>query len=193
MNIIKKIRSKLFNIFDRDQINKIILQSLNLPEEERLNYILSELKKIYPHISLKNNFHLTIINGFPGIISIIDCSLTEYLILYGTIKGATGTSGSYLHNIRDFVFQGKITYHEKLNNKIESKIAKPGEFINLKPLSVNQYTTDDNSWVIEHGNGILIPAFIIMFVSSFSLGDWITPWKLSLNYLEKFINRILYY
>lgn len=94
--------------FDEEVLQHIAQDSTEIPEKERLAFIVQELHRIY---QTTENPQFYLFNGGSayGLVGLVYASLTEYLIIYGTPLNNGGHSGRYLMTVHDFVYRGKIS------------------------------------------------------------------------------------
>ena len=155
-------------VFDPDDLHAIAKAAVGLDTTEAAcTQIVAELKRKYPdHIHddipcLFNNA-----GGAMGQMKFLHCSLSEYLILFGTPIGTEGHSGRYTAEVWDFIFAGEIWGYGE--GELERQVFKPGEFHHLGSGRAEGYKIPDTgSFMLEYARGP------ILSMMAFGLADTI--------------------
>lgn len=127
------INRESFYVFDPDVLHKVARETalMNLTIHEKVSRITHELHKIYPdHIDTHEEWIFNVAGGAMGQMTLLHCSITEYLIIFGTAIGTEGFSG--IHPSDDYftIIQGE--QHSYYAGELEARIFKPGD-LNLMP------------------------------------------------------------
>jgi hypothetical protein len=95
-------------VFDPDDLHAIAKAAAGLESREAAcTQIVDELKRKYPdHIRDDIPWVFNNAGGAMGQMKYLHCSLSEYLILFGTPIGTEGHSGRYKAEVWDFIFAG---------------------------------------------------------------------------------------
>jgi hypothetical protein len=174
--------------FQEDVLQAIVQHSVELPEKERLPFILQELNTRYGTTTTPN-FHLFNGGYAHGIIGLIYASVTEYLIIYGTPLSNGGHSGRYLMNIYDFIYRGKVTITSP--TELEGREVLPGQSTFLPWGQAHHYSLDKNTWMLEYGYGITATALPFMLLGLAATGDFIGTGFLVCDYTKLVMKNIL--
>ena len=91
--------------------------------------------------------------GAMGQMKLLHCSITEYVILFGTPIGTEGHSGRYGTEVYDFMLDGEMwCYHP---GEFERAIYKPGDAAYLGPDKAKGYAVPSHAWMLEYSRGII--------------------------------------
>jgi len=153
---------------DKEIIHTIVKQSVQLPENERLDFILKKLADDYG-ITTKPRFHIITAGYAYGFAAILYVSLTKYLIIYGNSLPNGGHSGRYLMNIYDFIFRG--TLKVATVDTVGGNVIMPGNYSTLTYGSANLYSLVPDTWMIEYGHGFTLSALPFLLLGILSTGD----------------------
>jgi len=174
--------------FQQADLNTIVQQSIQLPEEQRLDFILQELNKKYG-TTTRPNFHLFNGGGAFGIIGLVYASLNEYLIIFGSVLPNGGHSGRYFLNFSDFVYRGKITIASP--KELEGREVKEGQATYMAWGDAHHYTLDKNTWMVEHAHGLTISGLPIMIASIFTTTDIVAIGYLVFDYVKHVVKSLI--
>jgi C-8 sterol isomerase len=177
-------------IFDPESLHAIARKHLALPHEEMMWAIRHDLEKQYPgHIEKSEKWILSICGGVMGIMTLMHCSLSEYVLVYGTPVGTEGYSGRYHADIYDVLLAGEMwTYTEEDFRK--PLITMPGDMAHLKRRRAKGVKIYENSWMLEYGRG-LIPTTLPFALTGAIMGLDLKPISQTLGQYARLVTREL--
>lgn len=174
--------------FDEKIIEKIVHQSIELPELERLDFILKKLN-IHYKTPTKVTYHLFNGGDAYGLVAILHASVTEYLLIYGSAISNGGHSGRYTVDIYDFIYRGKVTIAGPSNP--EGTEFNPGQFTLLKFGQAKHYFLEKNTWMIEYAHGFTPTSLHFMLAGLASTGDIIGSGYLCYDYGKQVLKNLI--
>lgn len=140
-------------LFDPDTLQACVNEGVGHPREEAMDRITAALHRTYgdhidpgPRRWIMNNA-----GGAMGQMTLLHCSLTEYLIFFGTPIGTEGHSGRYATDVYDWVFDGEMWCY--LENETERTVFGPGSQAHLGPDAIKGYRIPDHAWMLEYARG----------------------------------------
>jgi hypothetical protein len=96
-----------------------------------------------------------------ALFEIYNCSLTEYLGLWGALFEQNGYSGRYPYmRVWDIMVDGEMKSHGIKMNKTVPVTYGPGEVSLLKKKERRFYTLGEGAMMLDYGRGFVIPAFV---------------------------------
>jgi hypothetical protein len=99
------------------------------------------------------------VGGIRAVMEIYNCSLNEYLALFGTILPQNGYSGSYGHmEVYDIMVDGQMISHGIEKETTLPYTYGPGEISLLEKNDRRLYGMSEGSWMIDYGRGFIPPA-----------------------------------
>ena len=140
-------------LFDPGQLHEIAQLGVGKPSREQMfRVVCDELKRRYPeHIDLTNPWIFNNAGGAMGQMKLLHCSLSEYIILFGTPIGTEGHSGRYRTEVHDFMLDGEmLCYHA---GEFEPAVYRPGDAAYLGPDRAKGYAVRDHAWMLEYSRG----------------------------------------
>ena len=143
------------HVFHPEVLETCAQRGIGLPIEEGFDAITAELARQYPeHIETgPRRWILNNAGGAMGQICLLHCSLTEYLLFFGSPIGTQGHSGRYGTHVYDWVFKGEMwCYHP---GDTERTVFQPGETAYLGSNQVKGYRVLDNTWMLEYARGAI--------------------------------------
>ncbi len=146
-------------IFDPETLHEIAKLGVGLPSrDDTFRVVTQELKNRYPkHITLDNPWIFNNAGGAMGQMKLLHCSITEYVILFGTPIGTEGHSGRYGTEVYDFMLDGEMwCYHP---GEFERAVYKPGDAAYLGADKAKGYAVPSHAWMLEYSRG-LIPTML---------------------------------
>jgi hypothetical protein len=102
-------------IFDSENLHAIAKGAVGLDTRDAaFAQIIARLKCDYPgHIHDDIPWVFNNAGGAMGQMKLLHCSLSEYLILFGTPIGTEGHSGRYASEVWDFIIDGEVWCYEE--------------------------------------------------------------------------------
>ena len=86
-----------------------------------------------------------------GQMKLLHCSMSEYILLFGTPIGTEGHSGRYATEVYDFMIDGEMwCYHP---GEFERAVYKPGDAAYLGADQVKGYAVPSHAWMLEYARG----------------------------------------
>ena len=140
-------------IFDPDELHEIAKLGVGRKSKEEMFRVVSEeLKRRYPkHITLESEWLFNNAGGAMGQIKLLHCSITEYILLFGTPIGTEGHSGRYTTEVYDFMLDGEMwCYHP---GEFERAVYKPGDAAYLGADRAKGYAVPSHAWMLEYARG----------------------------------------
>jgi C-8 sterol isomerase len=140
-------------IFDPDELHEIAKLGIGrASKEEMFRVVCDELKRRYPkHIQLDVPWIFNNAGGAMGQIKLLHCSLSEYILLFGTPIGTEGHSGRYTTEVYDFMLDGEMwCYHP---GEFERAVYRPGDAAYLGADAAKGYAVPDRAWMLEYSRG----------------------------------------
>jgi hypothetical protein len=152
-------------LFDPEQLQRMAQLGIGHPPKEAARLVIDQLSLAYPrHIERRQDWLFSLSAGAVGVMTPLHCSLSEYLIIFGTPVGTEAFSGRYHIDIYDFLMGGEMwTYTEDCCS--ERVITRPGEMALLERGRVKGFRLLEGTWLLEYGRGP-VPTAIPM-----ALGD----------------------
>jgi hypothetical protein len=97
-------------IFEPEKLHEVCRRAAQESERGAIIHTVShELKRLYPrHIELGMPWLFNNAGGAMGQIKLLHCSLSEYILIFGTPSGTEGHSGRYATEVFDFMLDGEM-------------------------------------------------------------------------------------
>jgi C-8 sterol isomerase len=152
-------------LFDPDVLKKCAARGIGLPLEKSFDAITAAVAERYPgHVDTSpRDWIYNNAGGAKGLMSMLQGSILEYVILFGSDIGTHGHSGIYRAEVYDWVFAGEMWCQEGQNT--ERQVYKPGSEAHLGPGQVKYYRLPERGWMLEYARGPIITML------PFGLGD----------------------
>jgi hypothetical protein len=152
----------LFDPKELHEVAKIALEKKS--RVELLASVEEQLATRYPkHITRDNPWLFNNAGGAMGQIKLLHCSLSEYILIFGTPIGTEGHSGRYTTEVYDFMLEGEMwCFH---SGEFERTVFKPGDLAYLGPDAAKGYSVPNSAFMLEYARGP-IPTML-----PFGLGD----------------------
>ena len=127
-------------LFDPKILHDVTKRAVGQPKEAMFRQVIEELAERYPgHIETKQRWIFNNAGGAMGAMTLLHCSLKEYIILFGSPIGTEGHSGRYATEVHDFMLEGEMwCYHE---GEFERTVYKPGDAAYLENVTGGAGTT----------------------------------------------------
>ncbi|MCA9772498.1 MAG: hypothetical protein KC466_08815 [Myxococcales bacterium] len=139
-------------LFDPKILHDVTKRAVGQPKEAMFRQVIEELAERYPgHIETKQRWIFNNAGGAMGAMTLLHCSLKEYIILFGSPIGTEGHSGRYATEVHDFMLEGEMwCYHE---GEFERTVYKPGDAAYLGRDRVKGYKLHEGGWMVEYARG----------------------------------------
>jgi len=141
------------HVFDPDELHALARLGVGAPTlAEAFETVAQALARRHPdHVRLDNPWLFNNAGGAMGQIKLLHCSLTEYVLLFGTPIGTEGHSGRYATEVWDFVIDGEMwCYHA---GELERAVYRPGDAAYLGADRAKGYRVPDHAWMLEYARG----------------------------------------
>ena len=140
-------------VFDPEVLHDCAKLGVDQPLEHAFDAITQGLASHYPkHIDTgPRKWMFNNAGGAMGQMSLLHCSLSEYILIFGSPIGTEGHSGRYRTEVYDWVFNGEMwCYHE---GESERTVYGPGSKAFLGGGRVKGYRLPDHAWMLEYARG----------------------------------------
>lgn len=128
--------------------------------------------------------------GAMGAMTVLHCSFSEYIIIFGTSTGTEGHSGRHLAD--DFF---TILYGEQWAappGTAEREVYKPGDQHLMKRGDAKQYRMPDTCWALEYARGNIVSMLFFGYMDALSSTlDFYTMWQTFVESAGNMIPNIL--
>lgn len=140
-------------VFDPEVLGACVQAGVGLPPEEAMDAITLALRERYPEqiSAAPRNWIFNNAGGAMGQIALMYCSLSEYLLFFGTPIGTEGHSGRYATEVYDWVFNGEMWCY--LEGQVDRVNYRDGELAYLGRNHVKGYRIPDSAWMLEYSRG----------------------------------------
>lgn len=142
-------------VFDPQELHEIAKRALiQQSRAEIIDSVEVELELRYPkHISRGNPWLFNNAGGAMGQIKLLHCSLTEYILIFGTPIGTEGHSGRYGTEVYDFMLDGEMWCYYP--GEFQRTVFKPGDLAYLGPELAKGYAVPSHAYMLEYARGII--------------------------------------
>jgi C-8 sterol isomerase len=140
-------------IFEPAELHEISKQAVSEKSRDAIiRSVSEELKRRYPkHIDLDVPWLFNNAGGAMGQIKLLHCSLSEYILIFGTPIGTEGHSGRYATEVYDFMLDGEMwCFHA---GEFERVIYKPGDVAYLGADLAKGYAVPSHVMMLEYARG----------------------------------------
>jgi C-8 sterol isomerase len=179
-------------IFRPEELHEIAKRALGLKSKEAaFAQIIDDLKRKYPkHITADTPWLFNNAGGAMGQIKLLHCSLSEYILIFGTPIGTEGHSGRYATEVWDFMIDGEMwCYHA---GEFERTVYRPGDAAYLGEDRAKGYAVPSHAFMLEYARGP-IPTMLPFGLSDtvFSTLDRQTVGKTLYHYGKLVVRELL--
>ena len=143
-------------VFDPDDLHSVAKAAVGLSDRDAAcEQIVADLKGAHPH-HIRDDIPWVLNNagGAMGQMKLLHCSLSEYLILFGTPIGTEGHSGRYPTEVWDFVFDGQVWCYEE--GQLNRSEYHPGDVAYLGRGRVKGYLAPGGAYMLEYARGPIL-------------------------------------
>jgi C-8 sterol isomerase len=164
-------------IFDPERLHDAARHAAGLPHDAMVRSVVDELATTYSgHIETTQDWIMSVVGGATGIMTVLHCSLSEYVIIFGTPVGTEGFSARYRIDIYDFMLSGEMwTYTEECCR--ERTISRPGDCALLQRGRVKGFRLAEGTWMLEYGRGPIATCLPTAITGAIASLDGKTIWK----------------
>jgi hypothetical protein len=163
--------------FDPAHVHAAAQRAVGLPHRAMVQTVVTELDRLYPGmIEPGEEWIMNMVGGATGVISVLHCSLSEYLILFGTPVGTEGFTGRYRTDLYDCLLAGEMwTYTEEACG--ERIVTKPGEMVFMPRGQAKGFRVAEDSWILEYARGPIVTSLPIGVSGAVATLDGRTVWR----------------
>lgn len=140
-------------VFDPVHLHEISRRALEAGSTSAiLDAVIDGLAEAYPG-SIRTDVPWVLNNagGAMGQMKLLHCSLTEYILIFGTPIGTEGHSGRYLAEVHDFMLAGEMWCYYP--GEVDRVVFRPGDAAYLGASRVKGYRVPDHAWMLEYARG----------------------------------------
>lgn len=140
-------------VFEPEDLHQIAKRAVGKrPREALFSSVESDLARLYPkHITRDNPWVFNNAGGAMGQIKLLHCSLTEYILIFGTPSGTEGHSGRYATEVFDFMLDGEMwCFHA---GEFERTIFRAGDLAYLGTDRAKGYAVPSDVLMLEYARG----------------------------------------
>jgi len=146
-------------VFDQNKLQEIAKKVIEKkhPVPELFRELAIALDKEYPgYINLQEKWIFNNAGGAMGAMYILHCSITEYLIIFGSVIGTDGHSGRHTADDYFIILNGQQTSYSE--GQFKTEIYKPGDMHHLPRGNVQHYRIPETGgWALEYARGWIPP------------------------------------
>ena len=163
--------------FDPQRLHESARRAVGLPHDATVATVIADLAAAYPgHIERDVQWMMSLSGGATGVMTILHCSLSEYLIIFGTPVGTEGFSGRYRIDIYDFLMSGEMwTYTERACSA--PTISHAGDAALLRRGQVKGFRVSEGTWMLEYGRGPIVTCLPMGLSDAVISLDGTTIWR----------------
>lgn len=190
------IESTATHVFSTTQLHSIVKEAVAAHKNDTnpegvINAVVSKLKQLYPeHIMDDQPFILNVAGGAMGAMKILHCSLSEYIIVFGSPTGTEGHSGRHLADDYFHILFGE--QHAAAPGTFLPEIYKPGDVHLMRRWVAKQYRMPGPTWALEYARGDIPSMFPFgLFDSVFSTVDPVTIWETIIISAKGMVHELL--
>mmetsp|Transcript_21610 Transcript_21610/g.37213 ORF Transcript_21610/g.37213 Transcript_21610/m.37213 type:complete len:245 (+) Transcript_21610:45-779(+) len=120
-----------------------------------INHVVNALKVKYPdHILPEPQWIFNNAGGAMGSMLVLHCSLSEYVIIFGTALGTEGHTGRFLADDYFTILHGEQWAYSA--GSVRKEVYKPGDQHLLRRYTAKQYRMPDSCWALEYARGNIL-------------------------------------
>lgn len=140
-------------IFDPEVLHDVCRRALDRGSTPAiLDAVIDELAVTYPeHIRRDVPWLFNNAGGAMGQMKLLHCSLSEYILVFGTPIGTEGHSGRYLAEVHDFMLAGEMWCFTP--GDVDRAVFRPGDAAYLGSGLVKGYRIPDQAFMLEYARG----------------------------------------
>lgn len=139
-------------IFDPEVLHSIAKRAIGLPKAEMFAQIRRELAETYPgFISNDDEWIFSNAGGAMGAMQVLHCSVTEYVIFFGTPIGTEGHTGRFAATDYFMILEGEQWAFSE--GALEKEVYRPGDLHVLPRGAAQAYRMPGECWALEYARG----------------------------------------
>jgi hypothetical protein len=166
-------------LFDIETLHEISKKGVGLSYEKMFDVVQNELIAKYgDHIAPERRWIFNVAGGAMGQLTVLYCSLHEYLIFFGTPIGTNGFSGRYSGmDVFDFMMDGNMQAYTE--GQATADNFNPGQYSHLEKGQGKGYVIRDHGWMLEYSRGSILPSlnFGVWTPTRYNTLDWHSAWN----------------
>ncbi len=142
-------------LFDPGELHEVAKGALGEgPRAQLLQRLEDELYARYPkHIARSCPWIFNNAGGAMGQMKLLHCSLSEYILIFGTPIGTEGHSGRYGTEVYDFMLDGEMwCFHA---GEFQRTVYRPGDLAYLGPDQAKGYVVPNHAFMLEYARGAI--------------------------------------
>lgn len=179
-------------VFDPSELQEIAQQAITKkPRAEIFTSVEEQLAARFPkQIDRTSPWIFNNAGGAMGQIKLLHCSISEYILIFGTPIGTEGHSGRYATEVYDVMLDGEMwTYHA---GEFQRTVYKPGDLAYLGPDRAKGYVLPQGGFMLEYSRGF-IPAMLPFGLADtlFSTRDHVTMRRTLWHYGRLVVRQLL--
>jgi hypothetical protein len=165
------------HIFHPQRVQEAARRAVGLPHQAMARTVIDDLSAAYPgHIESTENWVMSLAGGATGVMTVLHCSLSEHILIFGTPVGTEGFTGRYYIDLYDFVIAGEMwTYSEDQCG--ERVIFRPGDGAFMQRRHAKGFRLVEGSWILEYGRGPIVTCLPTGISDAVVSLDGKTVWK----------------
>jgi hypothetical protein len=143
------------HVFHPEELHRIARNALAHKEREAiLNSVEEQLAARYPkHITRSSPWLFNNAGGAMGQIKLLHCSLSEYILIFGTPIGTEGHSGRYTTEVYDFMLDGEMWCYYP--GEFQRTVFRPGDAAYLGADEAKGYAVPSHAYMLEYARGAI--------------------------------------
>ncbi|MBI2067067.1 MAG: hypothetical protein HYT77_03540 [Deltaproteobacteria bacterium] len=167
-------------LFAPETLEQIVSEALREKSSSNNDHLLDNITRrlaaAYPnHVYTGNRRWIwNRVEGAIGEMALLHGSANEYLLFFRTVNGTNGGSGVYKADVHDIMIQGGMVCRQS-DGSLEHYT--PGQRATLKNGRSKDYTTTDDSYMLEYGRGdifSMLPTGLRETITLPRVGFWST-------------------
>lgn len=182
-----------FYIFDPDVLHGVVKETLalNLNTTETITRIKHDLARHYPgHIATDEGWIFNVAGGAMGHMTLLHCSITEYIMIFGTAIGSEGYSGRFSSDDFFMIIDGEQHSYEA--GEIHPRIYKPGDVNIMRSGVATGYKFPEKGYALEYARGWIPLMLPFGFADAlFSTLDYVTVYQTVAVYARLVIREMM--
>lgn len=141
------------HLFDPHELHDVSRRALDRGSTPAIiDAVIDELAERHPdHIRRDIPWLFNNAGGAMGQMKLLHCSLTEYILVFGTPIGTEGHSGRYLAEVHDFMLSGEMWCYTP--GDVDRVTFRPGDAAYLGSGAVKGYRIPDQAFMLEYARG----------------------------------------
>jgi C-8 sterol isomerase len=179
-------------LFDPEELHEITKRALvHKRRSDVLANVEEQLEQRFPkHITRTSPWLFNNAGGAMGQIKLLHCSLTEYILIFGTPIGTEGHSGRYGTEVYDFMLDGEMWCYYP--GEFQRTVFKAGDAAYLGPDRAKGYAVPNHAFMLEYARG-LIPTMLPFGLADtlFSTRDRVTLGRTLVHYGKLTVKELL--